>query len=119
MSIPAARKGDQHNCPKDKPIPHRDGTIIGGSPNVIIEGNPAARTGDKIQCEDGSTTAISPTAACVLINGKSAARLNDPSSHDGKIISSAGCVFIADGELFVELGDNGIIDIGENVFFGT
>jgi GH24 family phage-related lysozyme (muramidase)/uncharacterized Zn-binding protein involved in type VI secretion len=118
MSKLAARKSDKHNCPKKEPKAHGEGSIIKGSPNVTIEGMPAARVGDKIECEDGSITSIADNESCLIINGKRAARLGDKSDHDGEISSSAGSVFIADGEPFIEFGDDIIIEIGENVFFG-
>jgi uncharacterized Zn-binding protein involved in type VI secretion len=118
MSKLAARKGDKHDCPEEEPKDHGKGSIIEGSPNVTIEGMPAARVGDKIECEDGSTTPIADNGSCLLINGKKAARIGDKSDHDGEISSSAGSVFIADGDAFIEFGDEGSIEIGENVYFG-
>jgi uncharacterized Zn-binding protein involved in type VI secretion len=118
MSKLAARKGDEHSCPKDEPKEHGTGSIIEGSPNVTFEGMPAARVGDKIECEDGSTTPIADTGSCLLINGKRAARIGDKTDHDGEITSSAGSVFIADGKPFIEFGNGIIIKIGKNVYFG-
>ncbi len=113
----AARKGDKHSCPKDEPISHGSGEIVEGSPNVRICSMPAARVGDNIQCQDDSTHAISQSNACVLINDMPAARVGDATEHGGKIASGAGTVIIEDGPAFVEIGNAGIIEIGENVFF--
>jgi len=46
----AHRQGDawpNHACPNTPPHP---GTTAAGSPNVMIEGMPAARVGDSIDC---------------------------------------------------------------------
>ena len=118
MTKPAARVGDSHSCPKKTPVPHHGGTIKAGSPNVTIGGQPAARVGDAITCDDGSEGVIKESNACLLINGIRAARIDDPTDHNGKIITGMGTVLIADGESFIEIGDFGTVEIGENVIFG-
>lgn len=117
MSKPAARINDKHNCPKHNPIPHSNGSIITGSSNVKIGRQPAARLGDVIKCADGSKTKISKANACLLINNKPAARIDDVTDHDGIIITGFNTVLIADGEPFALIGDLGTIEIGENVSF--
>jgi len=118
MSKSAARLDDNHVCSKSDPIPHIGGKITTGSPNVTIGKKPAARLGDKIKCEDGSEGVISESNACLVINGQRAARINDKTSHDGKISSGMDSVQIADDDPFIEIGDEGIVEIGDNVIFG-
>ncbi len=63
----AARKTDSYVCPNGG-----IGVIQEGSMNVTICGQAAARSGDKILHEDGSTHCVSNTRSCLLINGKPA-----------------------------------------------
>lgn len=118
MSKSAARVGDSHQCPKDTPSTHHGGTISTGSPNVTIGDQPAARAGDKIKCDNGSEGALKESGACLLINGKTAIRIDDKTDHDGKITSGKSTVTIADGDPFIEIGDEGLVEIGDNVSFG-
>ncbi len=118
MSKPAARVSDSHSCPKKTPALHHGGTIKAGSPNVSIGDQPAARVGDKITCDDGSEGVIQHSNACLIINGQRAARVDDKTDHDGKITSGMSTVKIADGDPFIEMGDEGIIEIGDHVIFG-
>ena len=48
----AATIGHFHTCPRVNPgpVPHVGGPIAIGSPNVLIGGMPAARTGDMAIC---------------------------------------------------------------------
>ncbi|EGQ8022446.1 PAAR domain-containing protein [Vibrio vulnificus] len=99
---PAARISDFHVCPKKTgKVPHVGGPIVNGSPNVFIEGLPAAREGDSIVCV-GPADSISGGSSSVFINGKPAARLGDSSSHGGVIISGAGTVLIGDAGIVVQ-----------------
>ncbi|MBK5187852.1 MAG: PAAR domain-containing protein [Gemmatimonadaceae bacterium] len=87
---PAARLNDNHICPFQTPavvpIPHVGGPIIGpGVANVLIEGLPAAVVGDMCICV-GPPAAIMNGSTGVLIAGRAAARLGDPTMHGGSII---------------------------------
>ncbi len=87
---PAARLGDNHICPMQTPavvpIPHVGGPIMGpGVPNVMIEGMPAAVVGDVCLCV-GPPSAIMKGSAGVLIAGRAAARVGDPTMHGGNIL---------------------------------
>ena len=85
---PAARVNDPTVCP----LPgHGSTPITAGSPDVLIEGMPAARLGDPTGC--GSTLAggCSPT---VLVNGQPAAVLGSTGSHGNPVIAGAGSVLI-------------------------
>ena len=87
---PAARLGDNHICPMQTPavvpIPHVGGPITGpGVPNVMIEGMPAAVVGDVCLCV-GPPSAIMKGSAGVLIAGRAAARVGDPTMHGGNIL---------------------------------
>jgi uncharacterized Zn-binding protein involved in type VI secretion len=68
------------------PIPHVGGPIVGpGVPNVLIEGMPAAVVGDMCICV-GPPAAIVNGSTGVLIAGRAAARLGDPTAHGGSIV---------------------------------
>jgi uncharacterized Zn-binding protein involved in type VI secretion len=101
MSKPAARLGDEHACPMVEPngTPHIGGLIIGpGCVTVIIEGKPAATTGDACGCA-GPPDEITGGSTGVFIGGKPAARAGDSCEHGGVVVGGSGTVFI--GERFV------------------
>lgn len=95
MGKPAARVNDNHVCPMySGDTPHKGGAILqGGSPNVNIEGKPAARFGDLAQC-NGPVDQIFSGSGTVFINGKKAARQGDRTAHGGTITSGASNVNI-------------------------
>lgn len=94
---PAARLGDNHICPMfDGPKPHVGGPVAMGSPNVFIEGKPAARLGDQLICV-GPPDAFLAGSPSVLINGKPACRITDPLAHGGKIPIGAIITNIGEG----------------------
>jgi uncharacterized Zn-binding protein involved in type VI secretion len=77
-------------------------TIANGSPDVYINGRPAARVGDKtsLHLRPGlicppHTAAISQGAATVFINGRPAARVGS---------AVAGCTKVIGGSSDVEIG---------------
>ena len=86
MGKPAARLGDMHLCPKvdPGPKPHVGGPVVAGSGDVLINGVPAARVGDKLAC-CGPPDTIAEGSPTVLINGKPAAILGSATAHGGKI----------------------------------
>ncbi len=67
---------DAHGCPA---CPHAPvGPIISGSPNVYVDGKPAARVGDRgvhAACCDGNYYEIVTGDPQVLINGRPAAKM--------------------------------------------
>ena len=94
----AARKGDiakGHDCFPDSPV-------IEGSPDVFINGQPAARKGDAVAshsctCGNGCGThcrSISEGAPTVFINGKPAATVSHGIDCGGMLISGSGNVNI-------------------------
>lgn len=91
----AARMGDigsGHGC-----FPPT--SITAGSPNVSIEGSPAARLGDSLAPHDCGNCAshgraIAVGSGSVSINGKPAARVSDAIDCGGVIVSGAGTVSI-------------------------
>jgi len=97
---PAARKGDPHTCPKVEPgpTPHVGGPILTGSPDVEIEGMPAARADGKAPdtalCVAGGPDKLHEGCGTVLVNFKLAARVGDRTFHGGKIAVGAGTVEI-------------------------
>lgn len=96
MGKPAARLGDNHVCPKvTSKVPHVGGPAVVGSPNVFINGMPAARQGDTMICV-GPPDSVKGGSASVFINGKPAARMGDGTSHGGVILGGSGNVFIGD-----------------------
>lgn len=87
---PAARQTDPVSCP----IPgHGANTIAQGSPDVLINGLPAARQGDTTDCGGAVSDLVSTT---VFINGKPAALAGSLHSHGGVVIGGSGDVLIGD-----------------------
>ena len=100
---PAARVNDNHICPMQTPavvpIPHVGGPIMGpGVPNVLIEGMPASVVGDVCICV-GPPSAVMQGSTGVLIMGRAAARVGDPTMHGGNILPP--------GALTVIIGERG------------
>lgn len=98
MGQPAARLSDMTACPMVSPavppVPHGGGPITGPcAVNVLIGGLPAARVGDVSVCVGPPATIVngSPT---VIIAGSLAARLGDPTSHGGTIVTGQPTVLI-------------------------
>ena len=86
MGQPAARMGDQHQCPAySGDTPHTGGPILKGAASVLIGGMPAARVGDPAQC-NGPLSTIVAGSTTVLIEGMAAARMGDQTAHGGQII---------------------------------
>jgi len=86
---PAARIMDMHVCPMVTPgvppVPHVGGPIIGpGVPTVLIGKMPAAVLGDMCTCV-GPPATILLGSVTVLIQGRPAARMGDPTAHGGVI----------------------------------
>jgi uncharacterized Zn-binding protein involved in type VI secretion len=75
---------DSHGC---QACPHPTvGPIISGSPNVFINGKPAARVGDRgvhAACCGPNTFEIIGGDGQVLINGRPAAKIGSPTQHCG------------------------------------
>ncbi|MDX2148575.1 MAG: PAAR domain-containing protein [Planctomycetota bacterium] len=95
---PAARISDHHSCPKSEgSTPHVGGPVLGGSPNVFVEHNAAARMGDTCVC-NGPPDVINFGSPTVFINGKKAARKDDTTEHGGKIEAGAAKTFIGLGD---------------------
>ncbi len=103
----AARTGDRAHCDADAhgcpACPHAvEGEARAGSPNVVINGAPALRVGDKGShegcCGDGVWRIVGG-APGVVINGRRAARSGDPVSHcggSGVVVGGSGNVVIGD-----------------------
>ncbi len=99
---PAARVNDNHICPMQTPavvpIPHVGGPIMGpGVPNVLIEGMPASVVGDVCICV-GPPSAVMQGSTGVLIMGRAAARVGDPTMHGGNILPP-GALTVIIGEM--------------------
>lgn len=84
---------DSHGCPA---CPHSCvGPITSGSPNVFVNGKPAARVGDvgvHAACCGPNSYKITGGTHEVIINGRRAAKRGDSTSHcggTGQIISGA------------------------------
>jgi uncharacterized Zn-binding protein involved in type VI secretion len=92
----AARVGDDHLCRHTSDgAPHQGGEIIApGAVTVLIGLSPAARLGDRCDCEGGAYDVIAEGEPTVLIHGKPAARRGD---------ATAGGVII-EGEETVSIG---------------
>ncbi|WP_047237048.1 PAAR domain-containing protein [Chromobacterium subtsugae] len=89
----AARIADLHVCPMVTPglppVPHVGGPILGpGVPNVLIGGLMASVVGDNAVCV-GPPDVIVMGSVTVMIGGRPAARMGDPTAHGGKV--ALGC----------------------------
>ncbi len=92
---PAARVNDNHTCPLNSPAPHVGGPIVEGESEVLIDYMPAARLGSSCVCA-GATDTIAAGSSTVLIGGRNAARLGDPTTHGGVIIEGYPQVLIGE-----------------------
>ncbi|MBA0194216.1 type VI secretion system PAAR protein, partial [Pectobacterium carotovorum] len=90
--------GSGHDCFPETPITE-------GSPDVIINGQPAARKGDTVllhgcPCPNAPhgvhSRKIAEGSSTVIINGKPATRIGDSINCGGVIISGSGNVIIGD-----------------------
>jgi uncharacterized Zn-binding protein involved in type VI secretion len=104
----AARLGDKaqvdadaHGCPA---CPHSAiGPITTGSPDVLVNGKPAARQGDlgaHAVCCGPNLFTIAKGSPTVYVNGKPFARMNDKTDHcggSGPITEGSPDVYIDDG----------------------
>jgi len=92
---PIATLGTMHVCSMvTGTVPHVGGPIVGpGSPNVLINGKPAALMGDMCVCAGPPDTIIQgePT---VLINGVPVATQGCTTAHGGMITSGEPTVII-------------------------
>lgn len=86
---PAARVTDVIACPL-----HVASAIATGSPDVLINGLPAARQGDASTC---ASTLVSNVIPSVLINGRPAAVIGSLTSHGGMVIAGSPTVLIGPG----------------------
>lgn len=87
MSKPAARQSDQDSCP----LPgHGVNPTVSGSPNVLINGLPALRVGDKSACGD----TVADGMSTILVNGIPIAFLGSSTSHGGAIITGSADVLV-------------------------
>ncbi len=94
MPLPAARFLDFHFCPLFNVLqPHVGGPIVGGAPNVLIGGLPAARVTDACVCA-GPPDVIVNGSKTVLIGGLPAARFLDQTAHGGLILGGHPTVLI-------------------------
>lgn len=95
----AARLTDMHTCPMQtpafpSPIPHVGGPVIGpGVPTVTVGQLPAAVVGDSCTCI-GPPDTITMGSTTVMIGGKPAARMGDPTAHGGSIVLGCPTVMI-------------------------
>jgi uncharacterized Zn-binding protein involved in type VI secretion len=104
MGTPAARVTDLHACPRS------GGPILPPcSPNVLIEGLPAARVSD-LAGDPVPPDMIVQGCNTVLINGLPAARVTDKTVSGGVIVKGALTVWIgmpAPGQCMKEAAANG------------
>lgn len=102
-----ARVGDLHECADEGPNENADLKIKSGSPNITINGQPAARMGDPVNCRmaKGESPVITEGASNVLFNGLPAARMGDKISNGGSINSGSSTFFIGEGKTLISFGD--------------
>lgn len=79
MGTTTARKGDRTHgtCSAHTTPITVGGTITKGSPDVRVNGMPAARVGDEVTADCGHKSQIISGNTTVLINGKPSARVGD------------------------------------------
>lgn len=87
---PAARLSDPTSCPVTG---HGTNPIDIGSPNVLMDGLPAARQGDTSACGGALSGSLSGT---VFINGMNAATLGSTLNHGGTVVAGSGSILIGD-----------------------
>lgn len=88
---PAARQTDPVACP----VPgHGTNPLVTGSPNVLMDGLPAARLSDKSAC---GSAVVGAVASTVFINGLPAATLGSTGDHGSVIVAGSGTVIIGSG----------------------
>ena len=77
---------------------HGNGQISTGDPTVLFEGQPVACAGDSTNFADSFQGTIIEGNACVVVNGKRVALLEDKTSEGGVISSSASTIQVDEGE---------------------
>lgn len=115
----AARLFDLEQCPGNGPmpssicqipqvVPHVGGIILGkGSPDVNINGRPAARCGDRTICAGGGAIDIIVTGPKdVFINGRLAAAGGSKIDHKAVVITGSADVNYGDEMDGATLGDS-------------
>lgn len=92
----AARLTDLHTCPSfSGTVPHVGGPITGPCvASVLIGQMPAAVVGDHCSCLGGPPDTIVKGSNSVLIEGKAAARMGDPTAHGGLLSTGLPTVII-------------------------
>lgn len=84
-----------HQCPQyHGDTPHVGGPVLRGSTNVLIEGLPAARQGDPLQCNAPVLPRITGGSSIVMINHQPAARVGDRTNHQSLLQVGSKKVFI-------------------------
>lgn len=85
---PAARITDMHVCPKVEPgpVPHVGGPVTSGATTVHIGFLPAARMTDSARCVPAQDLIVLGSFN-VFIESQMAARIGDPCSHGGTIVT--------------------------------
>lgn len=121
----AARKGDKQRCDvvnvvkpevvkcwvfktPAETVPHVGGPILTGSPDVNVDGRPAARVADSVDCTPaGDHSAMIGTGASqVRINGRLAARVGSKTSHRGSVQEGSTDVLVGSDEAAGSVGDD-------------
>jgi uncharacterized Zn-binding protein involved in type VI secretion len=76
MSRPLVRIGDSTS---------HGGTVMTGSPNMIVDGKPVARLGDKVSCPIHGDTVVNSGSPTYITDGKPTARDGDTTARDAKL----------------------------------
>ena len=108
----AVRLGDLHLCADDGPHNEATMTVVNGSPNITINGLPAARVGDVVSCRLSGTSAIAEGSSKVFFNGQAAARIGDKTSNSGSLMEGSSNVMIGDGHCKVSFGNTAKVSFG-------
>ena len=89
-----AVQGSSHTCPISGLNPHVGGPLISGSNNVFIAGKPAARVGDKAQCQ-GIVDYLIDGHPNLLINGKPTVCKGSKTQHGGQVVDGVDSVVMS------------------------
>lgn len=93
---PAARVGDDHQCPKRSgTIAHKGGPILKGSTRVKFNHKASARKGDPLHCRIGKDQ-IKEGIESITIDGKPIAKVSHQTEHGGVITKGSQSVFIGE-----------------------
>jgi uncharacterized Zn-binding protein involved in type VI secretion len=89
VSSPIVRTADPQVCPASSPAPHAASVLVPTQATVLVQGVPAARLGDPMQCAGSpAPNAVAAGSATVQVEGVGVARTGDATAHGGALLSA-------------------------------